>query len=291
MSFSAEVKNELCGIRQKKCCDMAECYGMLALSRCFTKENISLLTEHEETALRFGSLLRSCFGVDTKISLGGVKVQNMNVVVEGKEQRNRIFDIIEEQNLLEKIMFKECCASAFLRGAFLASGSIADPNKGYHMEFVCNDISSAKFLSNIAKMYCKPLAISERGRIAVAYTKDSTVIEEILTFINATGHTLEFMNVKIYKDFRNRINRERNCDTANINKTVEAALAQRAAISKLKKSGRLSHLDDDLRLVAKLREDNPETSLSELAMMFDPPKNKAWINRKLNKLKELASEE
>ena len=77
MSFSAEVKNELCGIRQNKCCDMAECYGMLALSRSFSKENISLLTEHEETALRFGRLLRECFGVDTKISFGGIKVQNM----------------------------------------------------------------------------------------------------------------------------------------------------------------------------------------------------------------------
>ena len=291
MSFSAEVKNELCGIRQNKCCDMAECYGMLALSRSFSKENISLLTEHEETALRFGRLLRECFGVDTKISFGGIKVQNMTVTVEGKEQRNRIFETIEEKDLLNNVLYKECCASAFLRGAFLASGSIADPNKGYHMEFVAQDMESAKFLSNIAKQYCSPLAISERGRGAVAYTKDSSVIEDILTFINATGHTLEFMNVKIFKDFRNRINRERNCDTANINKTVEAAISQRTAIAKLKKSGRLSHLDDDLRLVAKLREDNPDAPLQELASLCDPPRNKAWVNRKLSRLKELAAEE
>ncbi|MBQ5810354.1 MAG: DNA-binding protein WhiA [Clostridia bacterium] len=291
MSFSAEVKNELCRIRQKKCCDMAECYGMLALSRCFTKDNISLLTEHEETALRFSKLLRDCFGVDTKISLGGVKIQNMTVTVGGDEQRNKIFEVIEEQDLLNRIIYRECCASAFLRGAFLASGSIADPNKGYHMEFVCNDAEAARFLSNIARQYCSALAVAERGRTMVAYTKDSSVIEDILTFMNATGHTLEFMNVKIYKDFRNRINRERNCDTANINKTVEAALRHRAAIAKLKKSGRLSHLEEDLQLVALLRDENPDATLNELAQICDPPRNKAWVNRRLNKIEELAEEE
>lgn len=291
MSFSAEVKNELCRIHQKQCCDAAECYGMLALARSFTDGDISLLTGHEETALRFSRLLRSSFGVDTRISFGGIKVQNMTVSVADEGQRNELLKKIESQELLNNIINKECCAAAFLRGAFLAAGSIADPNKGYHMEFVCNSIDTARFISNVARQYCSPLAVSERGRTAVAYTKDSTVIEDILTLMNATGHTLEFMNVKIYKDFRNRINRERNCDTANINKTVEAALAHRAAIAKLKKSGRLSHLDDDLRAVAELREEYPDASLSELASYTDPPRNKAWINRKLNKLKDLAAEE
>lgn len=290
MSFSSEVKNELCRIRQHECCDLAECYGMLLLSRSFSEKDISLLTEHEETALRFRNLLGRCFGVETRINFGGVKVQNMTVSVKDKSQRELVIQAVRNSSVLNNIIEKECCASAFLRGAFLASGSIADPNKGYHIEFVCNDKPTAKLISRITEMYCSVLPVSERGRTFLAYSKDSTVIEDVLTFMNATGHTLEFMNVKIYKDFRNRTNRERNCDTANINKTVEAAISQRTAIEKLKANGRYNVLPEDLKEAARLREMYTEASLSELAEFSDPPRNKAWINRKLNKLKELAEE-
>ena len=293
MSFSAEVKAELVAIRATGCCQLAECYGMLLCGHTFSDRSISLLTEHEVVASHFARLLRLCFDVRAIQTVRGEKRKRFMVAVENPIDRKKIriaLGVLHASDGLNfDIVRRECCAGAFLRGAFLSCGSVNAPEKGYHAEFLVGSSSIADALDAVLAERHMQARRAQRGKAYVLYFKESDRIEDLLTVMSATNHTLELMHAKIYKDVRNKINRIKNCETANILKTVDAAIEQRQAIEKLEKSGKFESLPPELLAVAQLRKENPEASLSELVALSEEPITRSGLNHRLKRLLMLAN--
>ena len=296
MSFSQIVKEELCHLRPAGCCKYAECYGMLLFGRSFSQDNISFLTADKGVCFHLSELLKSCFDANIVISEGGIKKPTYLLVVDNPFDVKRIlikFGRYGSNSVLginNKMFDKECCTEAFIRGAFLACGSIIDPEKAFHVEFA---VKKGEL--------CQPLfdVMTEKGLVPkmtlrqgknVIYFKKAADIEDLLTVIGATMHTLELMNIQIYKDMRNRTNRIKNCDNGNISKTVAASMAQCDAIKKLEKCGRLETLPEELYEAAMLRKENPEESLSQLCKIANNKITRSGLNHRIKKIIELANE-
>ncbi|MBQ9347753.1 MAG: DNA-binding protein WhiA [Oscillibacter sp.] len=188
------------------------------------------------------------------------------------------FALLEEEN----------CRAAFLRGAFFAGGSVTDPGKRYHLELSTSHAQASReveVLLRESRLPCKSLS---RNGSSIVYFKQSEQIEDFLTFIGAPSAAMKVMDTVALKGVRNSANRRANCDTANVDKAVEAAQEQLEAIRKLRAAGVLEGLSDKLQLTAALRLEYPELSLSELAEEFDPPLTKSCLNHRLRKLTDLA---
>lgn len=196
------------------------------------------------------------------------------------------------QNLVLHINFglleEACCRGSFLRGCFFAGGSAIDPLKRYHLELTSSHIQASRELEVLLRECGYPPKSVTRNGSFVTYFKQSDQIEDFLTFIGAPVASMKVMSAKMEKDLRNSVNRRLNCDTANLDKAVEAAQKQAETIRKLQTARRLEHLPDKLRRTAELRLENPELSLSELAEVFDPPVTKSCLNHRLRRLIELA---
>ena len=210
-------------------------------------------------------LFRSAFGFD---SLGTVSLHVNYPVVED-----------------------DCCKVSFLRGAFLAGGSVTDPVKGYHMEITTTHHSVARDTDVLIReaMTFVPKS-AERSGGQVLYLKQSEQISDLLTYLGAPIAAMGIMEARLEKELNNKVNRRCNCDDANLSKVVEAAMEQLAAIQILKEKEILEHLPDKLQQAAKAREENPESALSELAGMMDPPITKPAMNHRLKKLVQMAKE-
>ena len=199
-----------------------------------------------------------------------------------------------EQNLALHINFglleEECCRASFLRGVFFAGGSVTDPAKRYHLELTTSHYKVSR--ETCALLLDAGFSPKEttRGGNSILYFKQSDMIEDFLTAIGAPVCAMGVMEAKVEKDLRNGINRRVNCETANLTKVVDASIEQVAAIRKLQKQGRLKELPPKLRETAKLRLDNPEATLQELAAMQDPPVSKSAMNHRMRKLVALADE-
>lgn len=294
MSFSHEVKSELCHGRPASCCKYAECYGMLLFGRSFLKEDISFLTSSKEVALHLVELLKACFDITVIISEGGVKNPTYLISIGNELDIKRIlikYDRFGTNAFLGinyDILQKECCVEAFLRGAFLSCGSVSDPSKSFHAEFALkNSALSGDFFSILAERGLSP-RYTERNGKSVIYFKNGADIEDLLTAIGATMHSLEIMNVQILKDIRNKTNRIKNCDNGNITRNIEASVAQCTAIEKLKGAGKLETLPPQLYEVAVLRLEHPNDSLSELCKLMDNKITRSGMNHRIKKLMELA---
>lgn len=294
MSFSHEVKSELCHLRPVGCCKYAECYGMLLFGRSFCSDNISLLTSDKSVALHFAELLKLCFDAFTTVSEGGVKKPTYLVTVDNTVDIKRILIKYDRYGpdafigVNRKLFDKECCIEAFIRGAFLSCGSVSDPQTAFHAEFALkNNSLTEDFLCVLRDRGLSPKKTVRNGR-NVIYFKNGADIEDLFTVMNATMHSLELMNVQIYKDMRNKTNRIKNCDNGNITRTVEASMAQRKAIEKLEKSGKLETLPPELYEVAVLRKNHPNDSLSELCKLTGNKLTRSGLNHRFNKLIELA---
>ena len=297
MSFSSEVKKELCAaVTHKPCCSLAEGYGMALCGNSFCHDDIHILTENIAVAGRYARRLGRAGGVHLEITppqkrrgyiFAGLRGADIGPTAEailaayGQDDRR--------PHLNTALLKNECCVSAFLRGAFLTGGVAVDPERGYHLEFALPSAVIADEL--VALLAGMDLSVGriKRGGLTVLYLKESTNIEDLLILMGAPVSALTLMNVKIYKDLRNNSNRITNCDTANISKTVVAAAAQLAAIEQLERAGRLPLLSEDLLLAARLRQENPELSLGELALLGGV--SRSWIARRLAALVSLAGEE
>lgn len=294
MSFSSEVKNELCKVKTPACCRMAECYGMLLFGRAFSLNSIVLNTEYQAVADRLVGHLRRCFRVKATVSLSGVRRNSFTVGVYSKEDcviiYHRFFAgaVGEGSGLMTEILQKECCVPAFIRGAFLSCGSIVDPRKEYHAEFCLHGNQPAEEFAALLKQQGLSPKISVRGGTKVLYFKGSEQIENLLTLVKATRFMLELAEIKVYKDVRNHYNRVTNCEAANISKTVSAAVAQQKAIARLKKTGGYEKLTAELKAAALLRQTYPDASLQELCRLSETPITKSGLNHRLKKLVELA---
>ncbi len=292
MSFAGDVKTELCRAPlSRRCCAQAEAYGALLYCNTFTSGEVRIVTESEAFAQRLPSLLKKAFRLtfDRLPEGGGKQVFAIDSPAKlaaihqafGSDPRALALH-------LNFVMVEEsCCRAAFLRGAFLAGGSVTDPRKGYHLELATSHHSvSREVLALMRELDQEPKSAQRKGN-AVIYFKQSEKIEDFLTCIGAPLAAMEVMNAKLERDLRGKVNRRVNCDAANLDKAVEAAMAQVEAIRRLEKAGTLITLPDKLREVAALRLAHPEDTLAQLAQRCDPPITKSALNHRLRKLVEL----
>ena len=188
------------------------------------------------------------------------------------------------------VLLNSCCKKAFFRGAFLSSGSITDPEKGYHLEIVCSSMEDAVFLKELMEDLSLLPKITARKKAYVVYIKDSDQISLALGLMEAPTSLMNFENIRILKGMRNDVNRKVNCETANINKTVSAALSQLEDIQLIKEMMGLEKLTSNLEAIANARLENPDASLVELGKMIIPQLGKSGVNHRLRKLSDIASQ-
>ncbi len=296
MSFSGDVKTELCRAPlNRKCCAQAECYGIFLYCNTYTPEEIRIVTENRAFAQRLPALLKKAFKLSFDRLPEGEGKQIFSITSPEKLATVQQAFGSDPGSLALHINFavleETCCRLSFLRGAFLAGGSVTDPRKGYHLELTTSHLSvSREMLALMREMEQEPKSAQRKGN-AVIYFKQSDRIEDFLTSIGAPLSAMEIMNAKLEKDLRGSVNRRVNCDAANLDKAVEAAMGQVEAIRRLEEEGQLALLPDKLREAALLRLAHPEDTLSQLAEQCDPPITKSALNHRLRKLVELAKEE
>ena len=295
MSFASQVKAELCRTKiLRKCCAQAEACGVLLYCNRFSPQEVKVVTESLAFAQRLSPLFTRAFGV----SFDG----KGHSEVSGKQ----IFTITDPKHL--DLLWDACafdpagpahhinfglleethCRLAFLRGAFLAGGSVTDPLKGYHLELATSHRSVSQELTVLfMELGYSPKEVVRKAN-HITYFKQSEAIEDLLTAIGAPVSAMELMNAKAEKHLRNGVNRRVNCEAANVDKTVDAALEQRQAIQSLREAGILDTLTPKLQEAAELRDAHPELSLAQLAALCAPPVTKSSLNHRLKKLIELS---
>lgn len=295
-SFSLRAKSELCRIPvQRPCCSRAECYGVLLYCNTFTTREVRIITENPEFAIRLPRLFHKAFGIRFDRVPDEQNVGKLVFQITDEDKLRRILDTLGydvTKALALHVNFAmledDCCRAAFLRGAFLAGGSVTDPEKRYHLELSTSHVQASREVSTILEeMGFLPRAVM-RGANAVIYFKQSEHIEDILTTIGSPASATEIMAAKVDKEIRNDANRATNCDIANLNKTLDAVAQQTEAIEKLAEGGQLKTLPEKLQETANMRLANPELSLAQLATMFDPPISKSCLNHRMRKIMEVA---
>jgi DNA-binding protein WhiA len=291
MSFCSRVKDELCEIKcEKPCCRIAGCCAAVLFSRTLTSDSVCFQTEHRPTAERLRKALHKCFGINTDILSG----KNSALFTVKSDDAGDCAAIIEKctdggrRRIPDTAVRNDCCAVEFLRSAFLAGGTLTDPNKEYRLEFFCPDEALANSLFSLLVSLGFHPKLSRRETKFVVYFKDSGEIEDLLTMMGAGSSTLELMEIKVLKDVRNRINRKTNFETANYIKTLDAGAVQCEAILKLKLNGLFDKLPDELKSTAEIRLENPEVSLGELSKISGM--SRSGLNHRLQKLVHLAEE-
>lgn len=300
LSFSASAKAETCRMfPQKNCCALAECFGVLLFCNSFQRDNIKIITESREFAYILPKLFKKAFELDFD-SYPSMEAPGKLVfqIWDGKKCRKimEAFGFDPAENLALHVNLpvveEDCCKAAFLRGAFLAGGSVTDPGKGYHMEITTTHQSVARETDALVRevLGFAPKTAG-RGGSVVLYVKQSELISDLLTYLSAPIAAMGIMEARLEKELNNKVNRRCNCDDANISKVVEAAQEQLAAIRILKRRGLVEKLPPKLRQAAVAREENPSASLGELAAMMEPPITKPAMNNRMKKLCELAKEE
>jgi len=300
VSFSFDTKNELCRLPvQRRCCAQAEAYGILLYCHTFSSSEVRIITENPNLAARLPRLFQRAFDLSfdrqPDLSGGEEPAGKMVFQITNQGKLDRIIDLLgydPRQSLALHINFamveEECCRAAFLRGCFFAGGSMTEPSKRYHLELTGSHLQASRELEVLLRESGYPPKSVVRNGSSVTYFKQSDQIEDFLTLIGAPVAAMKIMSTKLEKDLRNSVNRRLNCDSANLDKAVEAAQSQGEAIRKLQAAGRLIELPDKLQQTAALRLEYPELSLSELAEEFDPPVTKSCLNHRLRKLVELA---
>ena len=295
MSFSSQVKDELVKTEyESACCKKALLYGMSIFGKSFTEEKISLQTENESIAELYLSLLKRLFNIDCTVrkSAGG---RNLTVSVSKKSDAAKLFKAFgHETGSSLKINHSnfhcEKCVNAFIAGAFLSCGTASAPEKDYHLEFTVSYLNLSKSLFTLLEETELKPKCTERNGYRVVYFKESEAIEDCLYIMGASDAMFEMMNIKIVKDFRNKANRQANCETANINRMVNAVSVQIRAIEKIRKKKGIDYLPENLRALAKIRYDNPDMSLAELAQSCDPPLSRSGVNHRLQKIIEISKQ-
>ena len=300
ISFSAAAKTEVCRILpQKHCCALAECFGVLLFCNSFGDDGIRIITESREFAYILPKLFKKAFDVEFdsfpslqspgKLVFQIVEPEKVGAIMDACGF-SRGSTLALHLNL--PMVEENCCKAAFLRGAFLAGGSVTDPEKGYHLELTtthhCVARETYTLMHESLGFYPKTAA---RGGGQVLYLKQSELISDFLTFLGAPVAAMGIMEARLEKELNNKVNRRCNCDDANTSKVVEAAQEQLAAIRVLRERGIIEKLPQKIQQAVRAREENPEASLTELAAMMEPPISKPAMNHRLKKLVAMAQEE
>lgn len=309
MSFSGEVKDELSRqMAQARHCQIAETAAIISLCGRILissedKYCIKIHTENIAVARKYFTLLKRTFQVDAEISIKQnvylKKSRTYTVTVGNHEDAMRVLQatrlIDEHQEIGENlsvvgnlVVQQACCKRAFIRGAFLATGSITDPEKSYHFEIVCATMPKAEQLRDIIAVFSIEAKIIQRKKYFVVYIKEGSQIVDILNVMEAHVALMNLENVRILKEMRNSVNRKVNCETANINKTVSAAVKQLEDIKYIEDTIGFGRLAEGLEEIALKRMEQPEATLKELGAMLNPPVGKSGVNHRLRKLSLIA---
>ena len=296
MSFAGDVKTELCrNAMNRRCCVQAEAYGILMYCNTYTGDEIRIITENEAFAQRLPLLFKKAFKLtfdrlpdgDGKFIFSITDPEKLSVISRTYGSDPAALALHVNYAVLEE----NCCRAAFLRGVFLAGGSVTDPQKSYHLEMSTSHLSvSREMVALMRELNLEPKDAQRRGN-SVVYFKQSDRIEDFLTTVGAPLSAMEVMNTKVEKNLRGSVNRRVNCEAANLDKVVEAALVQTEAIHRLEETGRLQALPEKLQESARLRMANPTDTLAQLAVRCHPPVSKSALNHRLRKLVELSREE
>jgi len=295
MSFSKKVKDELVKTEYELfCCKKALLYGMCIFGKTFSESSVSLQTENENVAALYSNLLTELYNIKNEIkkSPGG---RSCTVSVSEKQDCVKLLKVFGHNEkgsirINHSVFDCENCRNAFIAGAFLSCGTISAPEKDYHLEFSVPYLNLSKSLHTLLdEIELKPKYANRKG-YHVIYFKGSESIEDCLYLMGASDAMFEMMNIKIVKDFRNKANRQANCETANINRMVNAVSQQLAAIDKIWKEKGREYLTENLQSAAELRFENPDLSLSELAQLCNPPLSKSGLNHRLKRIVELSKE-
>ena len=302
MSFSAEIKQELCNLSSGEGAQRtALCYGMLRFARSCNSQTITLVTEHPGFA-RFASdlIVEECgvfVDMETKITHRKQAPESCTVTVAGDDQQNKVLEHFPgihdgvAARIDHRFLQEPGCAAAFLRGVFLSCGTVINPEREYHLELSAVHMHLAEdlcnLLSSLEELSIQPSVICRKGSVVV-YLKESEAIADFLTYIGAQNGALELMQVKMMKELRNDVNRRSNCETANIMKTANAAAVQRIAIERIQKYMGLEQLSPELKELCELRYENPGMSLRELGENLSVPISRSGVNHRIQKILELA---
>ncbi len=283
MSFSSEVKDELAKhISPARHCQIAELAALLNFCGQFGRDSegrytIGFQTENEAVARKGFTLLKKTYNINTDVSMSEEEIQGL---------LSKCGDL--DQPVSSLLIKNSCCQRAFLRGAFLSIGSMSDPQKSYHLEFVCTDEDKARQLRSVMQGFDIDAKIVLRKKYYVVYLKEGSGIVDLLNVCEAHVALMNLENLRILKEMRNSINRRVNCEAANITKTVNAATRQIEDIEYIRDHYGLQNLSEALRQMAEVRLENPDAPLKELGELLSPPVGKSGVNHRLRKLSELA---
>ncbi len=290
MSFALQVKNELCenGLG-KNCCMKAELAAFFLFGARLQGDSMKVVTEHAVVAQRLFMLLQKVFGVHAKVEVRHHAVTTYHLTADRDMDR-----ILEELGIGEQfrigyhLLREECCMKAFLRGAFFSCGSMTDPEKNYHLEFVTfRRQLSQDFVTFLGELGIEA-KVSIRKSNYVIYIKSAETIGSLLILMGASGALMELENIRIVKEMNNVTNRATNCDMANVERMLKAAEKQIAAIDKVMRHH--PDLPKELREFCKLRLENPEASLEQLGRLMNPSISKSGVNHRMRKIMKLAEE-
>lgn len=305
MSFSAHTKNELARVADaRNCCKMAELAALFRMDGSIQisgrRVYINIKNENAAVARKIFSLIREVFGAQAEVLVqrkNKLKKNNVYLVrVPPQEVTGEILTTLglidESSHLLEGVkkdfFRRECCRRAYLRGTFLGGGSVNNPGGTYHLEIITSHESHARDIKRLFRRFKLDAKINTRKNWFVIYLKESDQIVSCLSIMGAHEALLDFENKRIIKDMRNQVNRLVNCETANLNKTVNAAVQQLESIRRIKSAIGLDKLPPPLRQVAEARINNPDASLRELGEMLNPKVGKSGVSHRLRRIEELA---
>ncbi len=295
MSFSSDVKEELSKLSNlaNKETVKYELLGYFSTNHVALEKNkIKFATESQYNINRFGKLISNTqVGENYAIEVNGKNfciTLNKLALPELEYIPNAI--ILNQEVINKKMQNNENLEKAYVRGGFLGGGSINNPKSNYHLEILFSNQANAIMVQNILQKYQVSFKILKKKNNYSLYTKDGEVLSKFLAFIQANQSVLKFEEIRVLRDIRNNVNRKVNCETANLNKTVDAAVKQIKAISYLQEIGELKNLSPSLRQIAILRLENPEASLLELGQMLEKPIGKSGVNHRLKTIEKIAQE-
>ena len=316
MSFASETKNELARIEpEKKCCMLAEISGFLRVAGSiglvgFGKFKIIITTDNPAVARHYKKLIQDYFGIETKLEIGEGKAVGKNrssrkfsysITIDADNRSEQILRetgilLVREGNnyisdgIYSGIVRTKCCKKAYLRGVFMGAGTMSDPEKGYDLEFVLETATMAadlkKLINSFVDLSCK---VTERRGKHVVYMKKADYISDMLAIMGASSQDFSMEETRIKKEMVGSARRMSNCDSANMDRSIEASMKHIEAIKKIQETKGLASLPETLREAAELRLEHPDISIAALGELCDPPMKKAGINKRLMRIQEIAS--
>ena len=309
MSFSSNVKSELSHhFGEGRHCDIAEIAAIVNMCGYISQNEdnfcIKIHTENVAVARKCFTLLKKTFNIDCKILVrrNSQLKKNRIYILTVESKNGEAKKILLSTGLLKSVegeyeicnriyplvVSSTCCKRAYIRGAFLAAGSVSDPEKTYHLEFVCSTLEYSGELKDLINSFGMEAKIVKRKEHYIVYLKEGEQIVDLLNIMEAHVALLEMENVRIIKDMRNNVNRKVNCETANLNKTIAAAVKQIEDIEFIRDNFGLSYLPKPLEEMAMARMNFPDATLKELGQMMEPAVGKSGVNHRLRKISEMA---